>query len=93
MNTLIEPLVYGLGIIVSILASKGVGGDWIPENKFSFQPSAIFPSPVLTVGTIAALSQFVNFPATFFGYSVPVALGLLIGVVVTKYLAVMSPQE
>lgn len=86
-----EALIYGLGIVTSILASKGAGGDWIPENKFSFRPSAIFPTPVLTAGTIAGLSMLISFPSSIFGYLIPIILGLFVGGVVTRYLPVMNP--
>lgn len=91
----IPPLevIYGLGIIVSILVSRGVTGDWIPENKFSFQASAIFPSPVLTAGTLAGLLEFLSFQKPLFAYLIPIVIGSVIGVVTGRYLNVINPRS
>ncbi|KXA95083.1 hypothetical protein AKJ65_02670 [candidate division MSBL1 archaeon SCGC-AAA259E19] len=86
-------VVYSLGVIASLIVSRQGSGRWIPANKFSFHTSAIFPSPVLTVGTIAGLSEFLSFQEPIFRYLLPIIIGTVIGAVITMYSRIMmSPK-
>lgn len=85
-------VVYVLGVIASLLVSRQMSGDWVPADKFSFHASAIFPSPVLTAGTLAGLSKLMSFQEPLPRYLLPIIIGTVIGAVVTRYLRVMDPK-
>lgn len=86
-----QAIIYLIGILSSIFASKLTGADWIPENKFSFAPSAIFPASVLTFGSLVVILEIFSFQPSPINYLIPILFGVVIGVIVTQYLDVINP--
>jgi len=85
--------VYIIGILASIVASKMMGVDWLPSDKFSFEPSAVFPSPVITAGIIAGVSTFFTFDHIFTFYIGSAVGGTVVGVLFTRYLDLILPRQ
>ncbi len=77
---------YLISIIVSIIVAKGLGLPWLPNKpiRYSFDVSAIFPTPILAIGVLAIFYRL-GYIWKFHGIVLAVIIGIIVALFV-KYL-------
>lgn len=76
---------YLITIIVSVIIAKGLGLSWLPSKpvRYSFEVSAIFPTPVIAIGLLAIFYRL-GYVWIYHGIVLAVLIGV-ISAVFTKY--------
>lgn len=76
---------YLITIIVSVIIAKGLGLSWLPDKpiRYSFNMSAIFPTPIIAIGLLAIFYRL-GYIWIYHGIVLAVLIGV-ISAVFTKY--------
>lgn len=77
---------YLITAIISILLAKGLKLPWLPKKpiRYSFEVSALFPTPVIAVGILAIFYRL-GYTHIYHGLILAIIIGIL-SAIFTKYL-------
>jgi energy-converting hydrogenase A subunit A len=77
---------YLISIIISVIVAKGVGLPWLPDKpiRYSFNVSALFPTPVIAIGFLAIFYRL-GYVWLYNGIVLAVIIGIISALFV-KYL-------